>query len=113
MKRFHNIKGKIIFYVMSVAILLTLLVTAIMSAGSIRSTNSVLLDNMQITARIASQSISSNLHLLTERMYHLSSEQILTDASNSDSDKAARLMEEKLEIEFVWRLRSCRAKAVR
>lgn len=102
MKRFHNIKGKIIFYVMSVAILLTLLVTAIMSAGSIRSTNSVLLDNMQITARIASQSISSNLHLLTERMYHLSSEQILTDASNSDSDKAARLMEEKLEIEFVW-----------
>ena len=102
MKRFHNIKGKIIFYVMSVAILLTLLVTTIMSAGSIRSTNSVLLDNIQITARIASQSISSNLHLLTERMYHLSSEQILTDFSKSNSDKAARLMEEKLEIEFVW-----------
>ncbi len=102
MKRFHNIKGKIIFYVMSVAILLTLLVTAIMSAGSIRSTNSVLLDNMQITARIAAQSISSNLHLLTERMYRLSSESVLTDASKSDSDKATRLLEEKLEIEFVW-----------
>ena len=68
MKKLNTLKDKIIFYVMSVAILLAVLITVNMSAGSILSTNTVLLENMQITARIASQSISANLHLLTERM---------------------------------------------
>ncbi len=62
MKRFRNIKQKIIFCVMSVAILLSVMITIIMSAGNIRSANTALLDNMQSIARIASQSISSNLH---------------------------------------------------
>ena len=62
--KFHNIKQKIIFYVMAVSILLAFLITLIMSVGSIRSTNSIMLDNMQTTTRIASQNISSNLHLL-------------------------------------------------
>ncbi len=83
MKRFHNLKQKIIFYVMSVAILLAVLITVIMSIGNISSTNATLLDNMQTTARIASQSISSNLHLLTERMYNLSKEPILRDDSST------------------------------
>ena len=69
MKKFHKIKQKIIFCVMSVAVLLSVLITIIMSAGNISSTNTALLDNVQTTARIASQGISSNLHLLTERMY--------------------------------------------
>lgn len=102
MKRLHNLKQKIIFYVMSVAILLALLITTIMSIGNIRSTNTTLLDNMQTTARIASQSISSNLHLLTERMYNLSKEPVFTE---NTSDAAARqkcLDDTKNEIEFVW-----------
>ena len=60
MKKFRNLKQKIIFYVMSVSILLTVLITAVMSFGSIRSTNKLQLDNIQVTTRIASQSISSN-----------------------------------------------------
>lgn len=87
---------------MSTAILLAVLITIIMSIGNIRSTNSVLLDNIQITARIASQGISSNLHLLTERMYNLSTEAVfLEDTSDTDA-KQSRLDEAKLEIEFVW-----------
>ncbi|MBO5523990.1 MAG: methyl-accepting chemotaxis protein, partial [Roseburia sp.] len=102
MKKFHNLKQKIIFYIMSTAILLAVLITIIMSIGNIRSTNSVLLDNIQITARIASQGISSNLHLLTERMYNLSTEAVfLEDTSDTDA-KQSRLDEAKLEIEFVW-----------
>ena len=65
-------KQKIIFYVMAVAINLAVVISLIMSIGNVRSTNATLLDNMQTTARIASQSISSNLHLLTERIYNLS-----------------------------------------
>lgn len=102
MKKFHNLKQKIIFYVRSAAILTAVLVTAIMTAGSIRSTNSILLENMRVTARIASQNISSNLHLLTERMYQLSAEELLADTTGHSSDKEARLEEIKLQIEFVW-----------
>lgn len=102
MKRFHNLKQKIIFYVMSVAILLAVLITVIMSIGNISSTNATLLDNMQTTARIASQSISSNLHLLTERMYNLSKEPILRDDSSTAEQRQKCLDDTKNEIEFVW-----------
>ena len=53
MKKFHNIKQKIIFYVMSVAVFQSVVISVIMCAGNIRSTNTTLLDNMQTTARIS------------------------------------------------------------
>ncbi len=102
MRKFHTLQQKIIFYVMSVAILLAVLITVIMSIGSARSTSETLLENMQITARIASQSVSSNLHLLTERMYNLSSESIFSDSSIDDSEKIKYFDKIELEIEFVW-----------
>lgn len=102
MKKPHNLKHKIIFYVMSFAILAAVLITTIMSVSNVLSTNTVLLDNLQITARIASQNLGSNLHLLTERMYHLSCDQILLDDESNDSAKQAILDEAKLQIEFVW-----------
>ena len=55
MKRTKKLKNKIIFYVMAVSVLLAACVVKVMSEGSIRSTNAVVLDNMQITARIAAQ----------------------------------------------------------
>lgn len=87
---------------MSVSILLAVLITINMSIGSIRSTNAILLDNMQITTRIASQSISSNLHLLTERMFNLSSEAVFADPSVDAAQKEARIGEMEQLIEFVW-----------
>lgn len=102
MKKHRNLKQKIIFCVMSVSILLTALITTVMSVGSIRSTNATQLGNMEITARIAAQNISSNLHLLTERMYNFSNEEIFTSVDSTYSQKQARFDEMKLEIEFVW-----------
>lgn len=102
MKRLHNLKQKFIFYVMSVSILLAVLITVNMSIGSIYSTNTILLDNMQITTRIASQSISSNLHLLTERMFNLSAEAVFQDPSADVAQKQARIHEMEQLIEFVW-----------
>lgn len=102
MKKYHNLKEKIIFYVMSVSILLTVLITATMSIGSIRSTNALILDNIQLTTRMASQSISSNLHQLTERIYNISKETELTDDSIPISDKKEFLKSFEQEIEFVW-----------
>jgi len=102
MKKFHTLQQKIIFYVMSTAILLAVLITVILSAGSIRSANTILLDLMQITARIASQNASSNLHILAERMYELSSEEIFSSSSADSLQKQERLDKVKLEVEFVW-----------
>ncbi len=102
MRKFHTIKQKIIFYVMAVAVFQAVTILLVMSFGNIRSTNTTLLDNMQTTARIASQSISSNLHLLTERMYNLSRETVFTDAASPDQAKQECLDQAKLQIEFVW-----------
>lgn len=102
MQKYRNLRQKIILYVMSVSILVAVLITTIMAVGSIHSTNAILLDNMQITARIAAQNISSNLHLLTERMYNFSQEPLLLDAASSNEKKQAYLDTAKLQIEFVW-----------
>ena len=102
MKKQKKLKQKIIFYVMSVALLVTVLITTIMSVGSIRSTNNVLLDNMQITARTASQNIMSNLHLLTERMYNFSTETVFLNDMISETKKQKRFDAIKNQIEFLW-----------
>lgn len=102
MPKLCNLKQKFVFYAMSTAILIAVLIIAVMSFASIRATKTMQLDNMQITARIASENISSNLHLLTERMYNLSQDQILHNTSTADSLKGVRLADAKLEIEFVW-----------
>ncbi|MCI8453427.1 MAG: methyl-accepting chemotaxis protein [Lachnospiraceae bacterium] len=102
MKKYRNLKHKIIVYVMSVSIFLSVLITAIMAVGSVRSTNEILLDNMQITARIAAQNISSNLHLLTERIFNLSYEDLFADPFASPEEKTALMDETELLIEFVW-----------
>lgn len=101
-KKYRNLKQKIIFYVMSVSILITILITAIMSNGSAYSTDAILLDNVRLMARVAAQSISSNLHLLTERVANISREAVFLDDTVSISDKQERFHEIEEEIEFVW-----------
>lgn len=102
MKKTKRLKNKIIFYVMAVSILLAVCVVKVMSEGSIRSTNAVVLDNMQITARIAAQDISANLHLLTERMHDLALEDVFSNPASTPEEKQARLTQASLQIEFVW-----------
>lgn len=102
MKNYHDLKHKIIFYVMSAAILTTALITTIMFKGSVRSTDAMQLDSMQIAARIAAQNVSSNLHLLTERMFNFSTEEVFLHENISPEEKQARLDTIKLQIEFVW-----------
>lgn len=97
-----TIKQKIVFYVMSVSILLGVLLTLVMIISSFVSTNSILLDNLQMMAKTSSQNVSSNLHLLTDRMANLSLESTLTDKNASDEAKQQILDERKTRIEFVW-----------
>ncbi|MBO5485000.1 MAG: methyl-accepting chemotaxis protein [Lachnospiraceae bacterium] len=102
MKKRKTMKQKIVFYVMSVSILLGVLLTLVMIISSYISTDSILLDNLQMMAKTSSQNVSSNLHLLTDRMANLSLEKELSDEQADNSTKQQTLDERKTRIEFVW-----------
>ena len=62
----RSIKQIIIRYVTQLSISLGVILVILMIITSLRSTSSVLHDNLQITARISAQNISSNIHLLVD-----------------------------------------------
>lgn len=102
MKKKRNIKQIIVFYVTSISVTLGVILTIIMIITALSSLVSVLQANLQIIARTSSQNISSNLHLLTDRMDSLAQEEELADASLSNDVKQQILDERKQRIEFVW-----------
>ena len=101
-KKQKTIKQKIVSNVMMTSILLGVLLTALMVISNIISTRHILLDNMQMMAKIASQDISANLHLLTDRIANLSLEDVLTDENADIAEKQNVLEEREQRIEFVW-----------
>lgn len=102
MKKKSNIKQIIVHYVTCISISLGVILTVILIITSLASTTSVLLDNLEIVARVSSQNISSNLHLLADRMDNLSQEEILANPTVADKTKQQLLDEKKKRIEFVW-----------
>ena len=101
-KKQKTIKQKIVSNVMTMSILLGILLTASMVISNMISIRHILLDNMQMIAKIASQDISANLHLLTDRIANLSLEEVLTDENASMEEKQNILAERESRIEFVW-----------
>ncbi|MBD5519966.1 MAG: hypothetical protein HDR03_01835 [Lachnospiraceae bacterium] len=87
-----TIKQKIISNVMTTSILLGALLIALMVISNIISTRHILLDNMQMMVKIASQDISANLHLLADRIANLSLEEVLTD-ENADIAAKQNILE--------------------
>ncbi len=96
------IRQKIIFCVMSVSVLLGILLMAAMIISNLITTRTLLLDNMQMLAKVSSQNISSNLHLLTDRMAGLLLEEVLVDDTADSRVKQEVLDERESRIEFVW-----------
>lgn len=101
-----SIKTKIIRYVMAVSIVIVFLITLFMVTASFKMTDHTMLDTMQPMVKIASQNVSSNLHLLTERIYELSESAAIKDMLNDsgeDESKVEAFLEEKAnQVEFVW-----------
>ncbi len=102
MKKKRTIKQTIEFYVMSVAISLGVLLTIVMIISSFISTDTILLDNLQLMAKTSSQNVGANLHLLTDRMANLALEPALTEEGGSSEEKQKVLDESETRIEFVW-----------
>ena len=74
-----NIKQIIVFYVTTISVSLGVVLTILMIIAALTSTASVLNDSLSMTARTSAQNISSNLHLLTDRMDSLIQEPILSN----------------------------------
>lgn len=102
MRKKRNIKQIIVFYVTSISVTLGVVLTVLMIITGLASTTSVLLESLQITARISAQNVSSNLHLLADRMDSIAQEKELGDSSVTKDEKQQILDDYKQRIEFVW-----------
>lgn len=98
----RSIKQIIIRYVISLSVSLGVILVILMIVTSLISTSSVLRENLQVTARISAQNISSNIHLLADRMDHLAQKSEWSDAGKSAEDMQKLIDQSKERIEFVW-----------
>lgn len=102
MKKKRSIHQIIVLYVTSISVFLGVVLTVLMIITALASTSSVLHDSLPVMARVSAQNISSNLHLLADRMDSLAQEDKLVDSSSSNDEKKKFLNEHKQRIEFVW-----------
>lgn len=102
MNKKRNIKQIIVYYVTLISVTLGVILTILMFVTGLYSTSSVLHDSLQITARTSSQNVSSNLHLLADRMDAIAREGVLTDQTASDEAKKQLMDQWEERIEFVW-----------
>ena len=98
----RSIKQIIIRYVTQLSISLGVILVILMIITSLRSTSSVLHDNLQITARISAQNISSNIHLLVGRMDSMAQKPEWSDINMSAADMQQLIDQCEERVEFVW-----------
>ena len=90
---------------MAVSIVIVCLITSFMVAASFDTTDHTMLNTMEPMVKIASQNVSSNLHLLTERIYQLSESTKIKQMLSSGGDGSeieTFLAGEANKVEFVW-----------
>lgn len=98
----QSIKQIIVVYVTSISVSLGIVLTLLMIIAALTSTSSVLHDSLQMAVNTSSQNISSNLHLLTDRMDSLIQETNLSNDYVPDEQKQQILDKYEQRIEFVW-----------
>lgn len=98
----RSIKQIIIRYVTALSVALGVALVILMIITSMISTSSVLRDNLQIIARISAQNISSNVHLLADRIDNLAQKAEWSEMETSDPAVRSLIDQSKERIEFVW-----------
>ncbi len=98
----NSIKQKVMLYVTGVAVVMGVILTIIMIVSSFILTDRVLLDTLQMMAKTSSNNVSSNLHLLTDRIANISVDAGLTSSTLSIQEKSDVLKDKETRIEFVW-----------
>lgn len=102
MQKKKSMKAVIVSYVTWIMAALGVVLTIIVIAACLSSTVSVLKDNLRMTVKTSSQNISSNLHLLTDRLDSLAQEEALRDPQTTAAEKQEIIDARKQRIEFSW-----------
>lgn len=100
--RRFGIQRKIILTTGSIMIILAIVLSLVMVGALKLLTNTVLLDTLKPMAKIASQAVESNLHILSDRILNAADNNTLRDPDSSPQDRKAVLMRMESGIEFVW-----------
>ncbi len=98
----RSIKQIIIRYVTQMSVSLGVVLVILMIVASVRSTSSVLHDNLRSTARISAQNISSNIHLLVDRMDSMAQKPEWSDSRMTKEDMQMLIDQCEERVEFVW-----------
>ncbi len=97
-----GIRHKIIMTTTIIMISLAIVLSIVM-VGSMRIlTNSVLLDTLEPMAKIASQAVESNLHILGDRILTAADNNALKNPQSTAKSRQAILKHLETGIEFVW-----------
>lgn len=102
LKEKSGIKHRIVTITTIVLIAMAVIISTVM-AGSLKSlTSTMLLETLEPMAKMASQAVESNLHLLGDRILTAAENKTLRDSKSSAQSKKAILKRMESGIEFVW-----------
>lgn len=97
-----GIRRKIILTTTSIMIILAIVLSLVMVGSLKLLTNTILLDTLKPMAKIASQAVESNLHLLGDRILNTADNSTLRDAESSPGERKAVLERMESGVEFLW-----------
>ena len=100
MKR--NISKKIIINTLTIVIALAVILVLVMSVAMKILTDNIMEDVLPSTIKTTSQSIEGNIHMLSDRIFMIGDNEIITREDSSEKDKKAVLDKAQSGIEFVW-----------
>ncbi|MBC5646772.1 methyl-accepting chemotaxis protein [Christensenella tenuis] len=97
-----SISKKIVIHTIIVLLVVSITLVAVMSYFMADLTNTILLDILQPTAKVASQNIESNLHMMADRIFMIADNAALTSDEATLEDKQSVLDYAQSGIEFGW-----------
>lgn len=100
--RKFGIQRKIILTTTSIMIILAIVLSLVMVGSLKLLTNTILLDTLKPMAKIASQAVEGNLHILSDRILNAADNNTLRDVQSSPKERRAVLERMESGIEFLW-----------
>ena len=97
-----SISKKIVIHTIILLLVVSIILVGVMSYFMADLTNTILLDILQPTAKVASQNIEGNLHMMADRIFMIADNAALNSEEATIEDKQSVLDYAQSGIEFGW-----------
>lgn len=97
-----SISKKIVIHTIILLLVVSIILAGVMSYFMADLTNTILLDILQPTAKVASQNIEGNLHMMADRIFMIADNAALNSEEATIEDKQSVLDYAQSGIEFGW-----------